>query len=322
MPLTNDPDIDRMRRELRRLEAEITEVFDSTREDVLAMLDASEIALSGLIASGGWEAVVTAGATVFGQRIASTVAQGYSGVTRREVEVLEAKIRVITDFNIVNERAVQYLQTSRLNLIAEFTDQQRLATREVLVDGATRGVNPREQARAFRESIGLTGQQQRAVNNYRQLLFNVAAGDREALTRELRDGRFDGTIRGALRRKEPLRLSQIERMTDRYRQRTLKLRAETIARTEALRAIHAAQYEVFQQALENGVVRPQELEKEWVTSLDGRERASHAQANGQRVSQDRPFIVGGAELRYPGDPLAPGREVINCRCVAPIRVRR
>ena len=56
--------------------------------------------------------------------------------------------------------------------------------------------------------------------------------------------------------------------------------------------------------------------KQWHTIMDGRERATHAVANGQTVPIDRPFIVGGYQMMFPRDTThgAPVREIINCRC--------
>lgn len=54
--------------------------------------------------------------------------------------------------------------------------------------------------------------------------------------------------------------------------------------------------------------------KRWVTAEDERVRPTHVEANGQTVPLDTPFVVGGATLRYPGDPQGPDAEVINCRC--------
>jgi hypothetical protein len=56
---------------------------------------------------------------------------------------------------------------------------------------------------------------------------------------------------------------------------------------------------------------------EWNSLLDGRERASHNAAHGQRVAlPSGVFTVGGASLRFPGDTGlgAPMKEVANCRC--------
>ena len=64
-----------------------------------------------------------------------------------------------------------------------------------------------------------------------------------------------------------------------------------------------------------------ELEKRWLATLDSRTRHNHAAADGQTVAEDRPFIVGGHELMYPGDPSGPGHEIYNCRCTMIAQVK-
>lgn len=68
------------------------------------------------------------------------------------------------------------------------------------------------------------------------------------------------------------------------------------------------------------------LRMRWVSRKDERVRNTHRAANGQIRSVLGAFDVGGAELRYPGDPRGPLSEVMECRCVlAPagrIRTRR
>jgi len=59
-----------------------------------------------------------------------------------------------------------------------------------------------------------------------------------------------------------------------------------------------------------------QLQKEWSTALDGRERASHRAADGQTVPYDQPFIVQGEELMQPGDRRGSASNVVNCRCAA------
>lgn len=54
--------------------------------------------------------------------------------------------------------------------------------------------------------------------------------------------------------------------------------------------------------------------KRWVTIHDDRVRPSHVAVDGQARPLDGTFLVGGHALRYPGDPLAPPEERINCRC--------
>ena len=51
--------------------------------------------------------------------------------------------------------------------------------------------------------------------------------------------------------------------------------------------------------------------QEWLATLDGRTRHSHAVLDGEQVAQDKKFSNG---CRYPGDPRGPAWEIYNCRC--------
>jgi hypothetical protein len=88
-------------------------------------------------------------------------------------------------------------------------------------------------------------------------------------------------------------------------------RATVIARTEAIGAMNAGRADSFvAYAEETG----EELERVWLATDDNRTRHTHEVADGQRQPLGQPFIVGGFELRFPGDPLGPPQEVIQCRC--------
>ena len=58
------------------------------------------------------------------------------------------------------------------------------------------------------------------------------------------------------------------------------------------------------------------IEKEWVAILDSKTRSQHANADGQRVTLDSNFIVGGESLKFPRDPNGSVGNIINCRCIA------
>jgi len=88
-----------------------------------------------------------------------------------------------------------------------------------------------------------------------------------------------------------------------------KYQAERIVRTEAT---YAANLGAERSALD--MFGSDGLQKEWLTSIDGRERASHRSTNGQVVDMDKPFNVGGELLMMPGDPRGRAANVINCRC--------
>lgn len=91
-----------------------------------------------------------------------------------------------------------------------------------------------------------------------------------------------------------------------------KFNAERIARTETLTA---SSYGSFIGARDTGL----EIQKIWLTNMDGRERETHAQANGQTVGMDEYFIVGGSQMLTTHAAGAPPEEVINCRCVTQYR---
>lgn len=86
-------------------------------------------------------------------------------------------------------------------------------------------------------------------------------------------------------------------------------RALVIARTETHFASSAAS-ELALEALDIPGIK-----REWIAAEDHRTRATHVDANGQVRGLGEAFDVGGFKLRYPGDPLGPAREVIQCRCV-------
>jgi uncharacterized protein with gpF-like domain len=91
-------------------------------------------------------------------------------------------------------------------------------------------------------------------------------------------------------------------------------RAKTIARTETHSAVQETSAETMKLEAE-AVGLEGETQKVWTAGMDMRVRESHAEADGQAVDLDGAFIVGGVRLRFPGDPLGPAEEVINCRCI-------
>lgn len=87
--------------------------------------------------------------------------------------------------------------------------------------------------------------------------------------------------------------------------------AKRVAQTERTRVQSQARYETCQEAARKGVV----VIYEWSARMINT-RESHAALNGKKVMDGTPFMtIWGNLLRYPGDPSAPAKEVINCFCV-------
>ena len=81
-------------------------------------------------------------------------------------------------------------------------------------------------------------------------------------------------------------------------------------------ALHEAQKQSIEQAIESGAVAPESVSMTWRTmKRDKRTRQSHKEMEGQTVKYGEMFTTGlGNELAYPGDPNGPAEDVINCRC--------
>lgn len=114
---------------------------------------------------------------------------------------------------------------------------------------------------------------------------------KQALQRELHEGLQNGESIPQLRERVSMVFAEAK-----------GVRSETIARTESHNSVSAGTFETYRAA---GVGR-----KEWLTTVDGRERPSHAALDGEQQPIDQPFSNG---LMYPGAP-GPASEVVNCRC--------
>jgi Phage Mu protein F like protein len=233
-------------------------------------------------------------------------------------------LRVVFQFNIRNPAAEAWIGNYSSTLITEIIDDQRNMARSFLEKGLAAGNNPRTTAldlvgridAAGNRSggfIGLTSSQSQWVQNYADALASDSPTD--ALAYTLRDKRFDGMVKRAAANDDLLTADQIDNMTTAYRNRALRYRAEAIARTESITALHEAQQQAMEQAVESGAVAQENVSFVWRATQDNRTRDSHVAMDGQEVKMGEMFISGlGNELEYPGDPNGPPEDVVNCRC--------
>lgn len=82
------------------------------------------------------------------------------------------------------------------------------------------------------------------------------------------------------------------------------------ARTAMTSAQNAGREDSYKRAEGMGI----KLKQMWIATLDNRTRHEHRQLDGQVVEINKPFKVDGEEIKFPGDPDAPGYLVWNCRC--------
>lgn len=79
------------------------------------------------------------------------------------------------------------------------------------------------------------------------------------------------------------------------------------ARTAVTGAQNAGRMDSYFAAEKMGI----KCRKEWMATLDGRTRHSHAMLDGEVVDNDKKFSNG---CRFPGDPQGRPEEIYNCRC--------
>lgn len=217
-------------------------------------------------------------------------------------------------FNVLDARVIDAVRTLDGRVMRPFFTAIQQTIRERVEIGLVAGENPRVIARTIRETVGLAPNMTQNVSNFRAALENIGS-NRAALGYQLRDKRFDATLRAVRASGGSLSTQQIDTMVGRYTERTVAWHAETVARTAALDANKLGQELAFRQAAEAGLVDTDRLVKRWVTTLDGRERPSHAAMNGVEVPYDEPYITpdGYAEM-YPGEGE------YNCRCAQTYRL--
>ena len=91
-----------------------------------------------------------------------------------------------------------------------------------------------------------------------------------------------------------------------------KTSAVRAARTAVTEAENAGRQAAADELEKKGVI----MGKRWIATHDSRTRDEHLEADGQIVENNKPFVVGGEELMFPGDKSlgASGWNLYNCRC--------
>lgn len=245
--------------------------------------------------------------------------------------------KVIARFDGRNPRAETWLRAESSTLVTRINDGQREAIRSVLRDGMVAGSNPRttaldvvgrvSRATGRREGgiVGLTDQQMKWSQS---ALAELRSGDEAKMMRyfdrRARDRRFDRTVMRAIREGKPLDAETSRKIIGRYQDRLLKLRGDTIARTETLAALHESQNEGVRQMIDKGRLDEESVTRIWDSSgNDGRTRDNHLAMEGDEAGVGDVFTSpSGAMMKYPGDTSlgAPGSETINCRCHVRLKI--
>jgi hypothetical protein len=114
--------------------------------------------------------------------------------------------------------------------------------------------------------------------------------------------------------------AQADKMVTKYRNRTLRYRAENIARTELIGSMNHAEFESLRQMVERGEVEDHQVKRTWDATADKATRDHHASMDGQVAIgvTDRAYFTSGirGKMMFPMDRSmgATAADAINCRC--------
>jgi hypothetical protein len=164
--------------------------------------------------------------------------------------------------------------------------------------------------------IGLSSQAAEWARNYERELSGVPSA--EALTRKLREPRFDRAVKQAIAEGRPLEPEIRDAAVKAYRNRALRARADSIGLSEASQALHQAQVEAWGQAVAKGIVQASWVRRFWLVTDDEHLRLTHRAVPGLNpngVGLYEPFQTPKGLAMQPGWSFDPG-----CRCHAKVRV--
>ncbi|MBD9372772.1 head morphogenesis protein [Rhizobium sp. ARZ01] len=240
--------------------------------------------------------------------------------------------RVVVRWDVQNQRAEQIIRELSSTAITNITEDTKQLAREKTASGFAQGQGPRtialdiagrvSRVTGRREGglLGMTSQLARTVENARLAL---AGGDVEGMKRYLtltrRDKRFDRQVLKAISEGKALPPEVVQKAIGRLSDGYVKLRSETIARTETAMSVNVAQHEAYQQGLDKAGRDASLVTRTWRSAGDRRVRHTHMVMNAQEVTgMDLPFqSPSGALMRFPSDTSmgAGVGEVIGCRCI-------
>lgn len=168
----------------------------------------------------------------------------------------------------------KWLKEHTSELVKGISKTSRAALKRTLQEGIARGRHPARMARDLKRVLGLTERQGAALSKYW----------------------------GALE-KQGVPLDKIERRVQRYADRQLKYRAQTIARTESMTAVNRGRLQLWDQLVEDGALA-ETTAQEWLTSDDERVCPICAPLDGTKAKLGETFEGG-----FEAPPAHP-----NCRC--------
>ena len=212
--------------------------------------------------------------------------QGIYAEAFRRAGVAESTVLRGFEIDMTHPRVRSHLRRRSANLVTGIDNEVRNTLRRALADGTIEGLQPEELAARIRGIVGLSTRDAQAVDNLRAGM------------------RAQGVPAGTANRR-----------AKEYADRLLDARALIIARTEITDAIETGRQELWEQAVEAGLLARKHIWRIWVTHEDDRVCPICRPLHGSRARLGGTFSKGGqSSLRPPAHP--------NCRCSVEYEIAR
>ncbi|KIC22505.1 hypothetical protein [Leisingera sp. ANG-Vp] len=234
-------------------------------------------------------------------------------------------------FNGRHERAESWIAQNGARFIQGITEESAQTVQAAVQAGIQQGrssrvvaselIGRRVGSRRVGGLLGLTAQQADSIISGR---FKLASGDpalmREYLGLKLRDRRFDKTILKAAREGRAITGKQLDQIMEAHRSKSLRYRANVVAKFEAREALAAGREEAMLQLIDRPDV--EEVTCQWQHNRSKEPRPDHVAMSGTVVSLGEGFqFPDGTRMQRPHDPNSPLRHRIGCNCMGIYRVR-
>jgi len=202
-------------------------------------------------------------------------------------------------FDRTNPEAQRYAREQSAKLITDISKSTRAAVSGIVDRAFSEHMPPAESARLIRDVVGLLPAHAGAVENYREALRSAEPGSVVTVG----SGSTSQKIRIP---EEGLDREEIAASVSDYADALVDWRADTIARTETLSASNEGQEQLWDQAVEAGLL-PADVEREWIVTNDDTLCPVCEPLAGERASLGGEFQGDGET--FDGPPAHP-----NCRC--------
>ncbi len=223
-------------------------------------------------------------------------------LVEKGAEVAPLPAGVGMSFDLTNPKVFDVIRKDTINKVLKISTETEAAVRAAIEKSFAQGIPTLEIAREIRDLVGLTQNQWATVGRYDEYIrgladrFTEVADLSKTAEEMLRKGGMRNLLKpdrglGVLNR-TGLTNERIESLVQKYTDRLIAQRAETIARTLTIDAANEGQERLWRQAIEDEELDPADWDIVGIVARDDRLCEKCMSMDGKRRPMDGPFTEG------------------------------